>query len=105
VAQVALDTFGTISAVVPNAGIGRYGSVLDWSDDEINEMMRTNFEGTVHIVRACLPTMIGRQRGDVVIVSSVAGFRGEGMRPFMLVRSTLKWVLPVDSTAKCAKRE
>jgi 3-oxoacyl-[acyl-carrier protein] reductase len=78
VAQVALDTFGTISAVVPNAGIGRYGSVLDWSDDEINEMMRTNFEGTVHIVRACLPTMIGRQRGDVVIVSSVAGFRGGG---------------------------
>ncbi len=76
VAKAAIDKFGTIDAVVPNAGIGMYGSILDYSDDEVNRMMRTNYEGTVHIIRACLPTMIEKKAGDIVIVASVAGFRG-----------------------------
>jgi len=78
IAKKAIETFGTIDAVVANAGIGMYGSVLDHSDDEVNRMMRTNYEGTVHILRATLPTMIAKGAGDVVIVSSVAGFRGGG---------------------------
>lgn len=78
VAQAAVDTFGTIDCVVPNAGIGMYGSVMDYSDDEINRMMRTNFEGTVHITRACLPVMLEKKVGDLIMVASVAGFRGGG---------------------------
>ena len=78
VAKKAIDTFGTIDCVVPNAGIGMYGSVLDYSDDEVNRMMRTNYEGSVHIVRATLPTMLAKKAGDIVMVSSVAGFRGGG---------------------------
>lgn len=77
-ANAALEKWGRIDAVVPNAGIGKYGSVLDYSDDEVTEMMRTNYEGTVHAVRAALPAMLERGEGDVVIVSSVAGFRGGG---------------------------
>ncbi len=75
ISQVAVETFGTIDAIVANAGIGMYGSILDFSDDEVNRMMRTNFEGTVHIIRAGLPTMLEKGEGDVIIVSSVAGFR------------------------------
>lgn len=78
IAKKAIDTFGTIDAVVANAGIGMYGSILDNSDDEVNRMMRTNYEGTVHVIRATLPTMIAKGVGDVIIVSSVAGFRGGG---------------------------
>ena len=76
VAKAAVDTFGTIDAVVPNAGIGFYGSILDHSDEDMNRMMRTNYEGTVHMVRAALPTMLAKKEGDVIIVASVAGFRG-----------------------------
>ena len=78
VAKKTIDTFGTIDCVVPNAGIGMYGSVLDYSDDEVNRMMRTNYEGSVHIVRATLPTMLAKKAGDIIMVSSVAGFRGGG---------------------------
>ena len=78
VAKKALDAFGTIDCLVPNAGIGMYGSVLDYSDDEVNRMMRTNYEGSVHIVRAALPTMLAKKAGDIIMVSSVAGFRGGG---------------------------
>lgn len=76
VAKAALDNFGTIDAIVPNAGIGFYGSILDHSDEDVNRMMRTNYEGTVHIIRAALPTMLDKKEGDVIIVASVAGFRG-----------------------------
>ena len=74
IAEVANERFGTIDAVVANAGIGMYGSILDYSDDEVNRMMRTNYEGTVHVIRATLPTMLEKKQGDVIIVSSVAGF-------------------------------
>lgn len=76
VAKAAIDKFGTIDTIVPNAGIGFYGSILDHSDDDVNRMMRTNYEGTVHIIRAALPTMLAKKEGDVIIVASVAGFRG-----------------------------
>jgi len=76
VAKAAIDNFGTIDAVVPNAGIGFYGSILDHSDEDVNRMMRTNYEGTVHMIRAALPTMLEKKEGDVIIVASVAGFRG-----------------------------
>ncbi len=78
IASTALAKFGTIDTIVPNAGIGMYGSILDYSDDEVNRMMRTNYEGTVHVIRACLPTMLEKKEGDIIIVASVAGFRGGG---------------------------
>jgi 3-oxoacyl-[acyl-carrier protein] reductase len=78
VAAMAIEKFSTIDIVVPNAGIGLYGSILDWSDEEVNNMMRTNFEGTVHLVRACTKTLVDKGAGDIIIVASVAGFYGAG---------------------------
>jgi 3-oxoacyl-[acyl-carrier protein] reductase len=78
VAAEALGLFGTIDIVIPNAGIGLYGSIFDWSDDEVNAMMRTNFEGTVHLIRSCAKVMVEKGAGDIIIVCSVAGFYGAG---------------------------
>ena len=72
----AVDTWGRLDSVVPNAGIGMYGGILDKSDDELTEMMDTNYAGTVWTVRAAVPTLLEAGGGDIVIVSSVAGFRG-----------------------------
>mgnify|MGYP006282046091 CR=1 FL=1 len=73
----AVDTFGRLDSIVPNAGIGLYGSILDHSDDEVERMMETNYNGTVWTVRAGVPAMLETTGGgDIVIVSSVAGLRG-----------------------------
>lgn len=72
----AMEKWGRVDSVVPNAGIGMYGGILDHTDDELTEMMDTNYAGTVWTVRAALPAMLESGGGDVVIVSSVAGFRG-----------------------------
>jgi NADP-dependent 3-hydroxy acid dehydrogenase YdfG len=72
----AVDRWGRLDSVVPNAGIGLYGGILDQTDEQLTTMMDTNFAGTVWTVRAALPPMLAGGGGDVVIVSSVAGFRG-----------------------------
>lgn len=75
----AVQTFGKLDSVVPNAGIGMYGSILDHDDDEITRMMHTNYDGTVWTVRAAVPELLTNpDGGDIVIVSSVAGLRGGG---------------------------
>ncbi|MEI8149246.1 MAG: SDR family oxidoreductase [Actinomycetes bacterium] len=76
IAAAAVEKFGTIDILVPNAGVGLYGSIFDWSDDEINSMIRTNFEGTVHLVRGCAKTLVEKGAGDIIIVCSVAGYYG-----------------------------
>ncbi len=73
----AVDTWGRLDSVVPNAGIGQYGGILDQTDEDLATMMDTNYAGTVWTVRAALPAMLATgDGGDIVIVSSVAGFRG-----------------------------
>jgi 3-oxoacyl-[acyl-carrier protein] reductase len=73
----AVQRWGRLDSVVPNAGIGMYGGILDQTDEELAEMMDTNYAGTVWTVRAALPALLATgDGGDIVIVSSVAGFRG-----------------------------
>ena len=74
--SAALEKWGRLDSVVPNAGIGMYGGVLDMTDEQLAEMMDTNYAGTVWTVRAAVPSMLAAGGGDVVIVSSVAGVRG-----------------------------
>lgn len=76
--DTAVTTFGRIDSIVPNAGIGLYGSILDHSDDEVARMMHTNYDGTVWAVRAAVPALLAAGGGDIVIVASVAGLRGGG---------------------------
>ncbi len=75
----AVSTFGRLDTIVPNAGIGLYGDILDHSDAEVERMMHTNYDGTVWAIRAAVPAMLQTAGGgDIVIVSSVAGLRGGG---------------------------
>jgi 3-oxoacyl-[acyl-carrier protein] reductase len=74
--DTAVARFGRLDSLVANAGIGAYGGILDHSDDELVEMIETNFTGTVWSVRAAVPAMLAAGGGDVVIISSVAGLRG-----------------------------
>jgi 3-oxoacyl-[acyl-carrier protein] reductase len=72
----ATDRFGRLDSLVANAGIGMYGGILDHTDDALRTMLDTNIAGTVWPIRAAVPHMIEAGRGDIVIVASVAGFRG-----------------------------
>jgi 3-oxoacyl-[acyl-carrier protein] reductase len=74
--DAALAKFGRLDSFIASAGIGMYGGIVDGSDDEMREMIDTNFTGTVWGVRAAVPALLAGGGGDIVIVSSVAGIRG-----------------------------
>jgi NADP-dependent 3-hydroxy acid dehydrogenase YdfG len=73
----AVDRWGRLDSVIANAGIGAYGGILDLDDTQLREMVETNYLATVWTVRSGVRRFRAQgDGGDVVIVSSVAGFRG-----------------------------
>lgn len=72
----AVDRFGRLDSLIANAGIGMYGGILDHTDEALETMLDTNVAGTVWPIRAAVPAMLKAGSGDIVIVASVAGFRG-----------------------------
>jgi 3-oxoacyl-[acyl-carrier protein] reductase len=74
--DAAVTRFGRLDSFIASAGIGMYGGIVDGSDDDMQQMIDTNFTGTVFGVRAAVPALLAGGGGDIVIVSSVAGIRG-----------------------------
>jgi NADP-dependent 3-hydroxy acid dehydrogenase YdfG len=75
--KAAVDKWGRLDTMVANAGIGAYGGILDLDDATLTEMVETNYLGTVWSVRSAVKQFRAQgDGGDVIIVSSVAGFRG-----------------------------
>ncbi|MCA2212015.1 SDR family oxidoreductase [Jidongwangia harbinensis] len=73
----AVDKWGRLDTMVANAGIGAYGGILDLDDAALTEMVETNYLGTVWSVRSAVRQFRAQgDGGDLIIVSSVAGFRG-----------------------------
>jgi NADP-dependent 3-hydroxy acid dehydrogenase YdfG len=76
--EAAVERFGRLDAIVVNAGIGKYGGIMDLEDDDLREMVDTNVNGTIWPIRAAVPRFLDAGGGDIVIVASVAGLRGAG---------------------------
>ena len=75
--KAAVDKWGRLDTMVANAGIGAYGGIMDLDDATLTEMVETNYLGTVWSVRSAVKQFRTQgDGGDVIIVSSVAGFRG-----------------------------
>jgi NAD(P)-dependent dehydrogenase (short-subunit alcohol dehydrogenase family) len=68
-----VERFGGIDAVLANAGIGSYGSVLKVDPATFKRVIDINLLGVFHTVRAALPSVIER-RGYILVVSSLAAY-------------------------------
>jgi NAD(P)-dependent dehydrogenase (short-subunit alcohol dehydrogenase family) len=74
--RLALERFGSIDAVVNNAGIGLVGAAEEISREELARQFETNFFGAAAVTRAVLPSMREGRRGEIVFVSSNLGRTG-----------------------------
>lgn len=73
--EAVIKQFGTIDILINNAGISMRSLVTDVALDTIRKVMDINFWGTVYCTKLALPYII-KNKGTVVGVSSIAGYRG-----------------------------
>lgn len=68
--------FGRIDILICNAGIGGPAHAKDLTNDSVKKIIEVNLMGAVYAVTAVLPQMIEQNSGQLVAISSLAGFRG-----------------------------
>jgi NADP-dependent 3-hydroxy acid dehydrogenase YdfG len=89
-AAAACAELGDIEVVVSNAGLVLPGTIAEVETERFAHEVDVNLMGAHRLVRAFVPGMTERQRGDVVFVSSDVAVRA---RPFMASYAAGKWGL------------
>ncbi|NDJ84351.1 MAG: SDR family NAD(P)-dependent oxidoreductase [Chloroflexi bacterium] len=72
-AAQTLAHFGRLEVLVANAGIGHRGKLAEARWEDIERVLRTNIDGVVHSIRACIPPMRAGGGGHILTISSVVG--------------------------------
>ncbi|TDD93590.1 SDR family NAD(P)-dependent oxidoreductase [Actinomadura rubrisoli] len=70
----AVSRYGGLDVVVTCAGVQRYGTVEDTSEELWDEVLDVNLKGVFLVCRAAVPEMRRRGGGAIVTVSSVQAF-------------------------------
>lgn len=75
--DTTLKTWGRIDVLVCNAATNpAYGPTSELTDDAWDKIMDTNVKGTFWLSNMVLPQMAERGEGAVIMLSSIAGLRG-----------------------------
>ncbi|MFN3840542.1 MAG: SDR family oxidoreductase [Cyclobacteriaceae bacterium] len=74
-AEEALRLYGTIHILIANAGISMRALFEEVDMEVVKKVMDINFYGVLYATKYCLPQII-KNKGSVVGISSIAGYRG-----------------------------
>jgi short-subunit dehydrogenase len=70
------EKFGRIDVLVANAGIGVTTDARNLKSSEVADVIGVNVLGAVNSVTAVLPEMVEQKSGQLVVISSLAAYRG-----------------------------
>src|SRR6266571_418048 len=69
-----------VDILVNAAGLGIFGPITDFKDEDFETLIETNLRGIFFACRFVLPSMIERKRGHIINVASIAGKVGSANR-------------------------
>lgn len=70
------DEFGRIDLLIANAGIGTTADAAKMQPDDIANVININVLGAANSVAAVVPEMVAQGSGQLVVISSLAAYRG-----------------------------
>ncbi len=76
----ALSRFGPIDLLIHCAGVSQRSLAQDTIAEVDRMIMEINYFGAVELTRAVLPSMLARNSGHIVVITSVAGKVGSPLR-------------------------
>jgi NADP-dependent 3-hydroxy acid dehydrogenase YdfG len=80
--QLAIDRFGSVDALINNAGMAVVSPLVDGDLADWNAMIDINLRGVLHGIAAALPHFVRQRSGHMVTVASIASYEwmaGQGV--------------------------
>lgn len=71
------EAFGSADILINNAGIGKFGTVLETSPEDWKQVIDVNLMGMFYVTRTVLPQLVEKNGGDVINISSMSGLKGD----------------------------
>lgn len=67
-----LQEFGTIDCLINNAGVGRFKSFTELTEQDFDYTMSVNMKGTFFLTQKVFPVMENRRSGHIFFITSIA---------------------------------
>lgn len=74
--QQVMQSHPTIDILINNAGISHIGLIQDMSNEEWDQILQSNLSSVFYCCRQAVPTMLSKQTGHILNISSVWGNTG-----------------------------
>lgn len=71
-----LSDFGSLDIVINNAGITKDNLLLRMTEEQFDDVIRTNLKSAFNITKACQKPMLKQRSGSIINISSVVGIQG-----------------------------
>jgi NAD(P)-dependent dehydrogenase (short-subunit alcohol dehydrogenase family) len=75
--RLAVERYGGVDILVNSAGIQRYGTVVETSEELWDEVLDVNLKGMFLAAKHCVPELRRRGGGSIVNVASVQSFAAQ----------------------------
>jgi len=75
-AEVAVDAFGRIDALIASAGVRVFGTILDMAEEDWDRILGVNLKGVSFSCKAVLSQMIRQRSGALVLIGSTTALTG-----------------------------
>ena len=74
--RLAVERFGTPDALICAQGLLKLNAAEEYTDQELNDILDTNFIGSVRLIRQVMPLFREKKQGKIILFSSINGILG-----------------------------